>query len=137
MTAPGPAVVVPGEAATSVPQQASPPPSDTQPSISPGEQVSPERTFQKPANGAPLEAQPAPGGDTESVDPYGAGESDNSTYFQAPRLFDPNDRTAQRAIAPVMTALYEKPVAYRSAMATPISLKQAQRDAVGWTSASE
>jgi hypothetical protein len=36
----------------------------------------------------------------------------------------------------VTTALYQKSVSYNNVSARPISLQQAQKDAVGWTSAS-
>jgi hypothetical protein len=132
-------VVVPGASTAPAPQQAMPPATETQPSIAPGEQVSPERsTFrQEPASTAPTDTAPAPGGDSEGIDPYDPSKDNGASYFQAPKLFDPNDRTARRHIAPVTKALYEKSVAYRSVSARPISLKQAQQDATGWTSASE
>jgi hypothetical protein len=93
------------------------------------------RTYreERPANGGQQEIQPEPGPDVNGEDPYKV-EGDSSTYFQAPKLFDPSDRTAQRSIAPVTTALYEKPVSYRQVSTQPISRQQAERDAAGWVS---
>jgi hypothetical protein len=59
-----------------------------------------------------------------------------STYFEAPKLFIPNDRTAARVAAPVRKALYERPVAARQVSTGRITAAQAERDAAGWTSAS-
>jgi hypothetical protein len=109
------------------------------PSISPGADVPTERPqdTQRPAtNGAEQDIQPVPGSDADEADPYKV-DSDSSTYFQAPKLFDPNDRTAQRSIAPVIAAVYEKPVSYRNVSTRPITLEQAERDAAGWVSASQ
>jgi hypothetical protein len=143
MTAPG-AVVMPAPGATvtpsPVPQQAAPAATDSRPELAPSEQVGP-RTYQRPAdaeqqNGEQQPVQPAPGTDDAEKDPYKV-EGDSSTYFQAPKLFDPNDRTAKRSLAPVTTALYQKQVSYRAVSAGPITLEQAQRDAAGWVSAAK
>jgi len=63
-------------------------------------------------------------------------KNDNSTYLQPPALFSPQDRTAQRVMAPVHTAIYEQPASYRPISTAPvkISAEQAQRDAEGWSS---
>jgi hypothetical protein len=121
---------------TPIQQQSMPAASEPQPSIAPSEQVAPERTFEPPSSGSQPQIQPSPGGDA-SGDMFETTNGENSTYFQAPKLFDPSDRTAQRSIAPVTRAVYEKPVAYRSVSARPISIEQARQDAIGWTSASE
>lgn len=105
------------------------------PTIEPSADVPMQREEQKPTtNGTPQDIQPAPGDDTN--DPYDTSNGDSGAYFQAPKLFDPNDRAAQRRIAPVTTALYHKPVSYRSVSTRPITVQQAQQDAAGWTSAS-
>ncbi len=39
----------------------------------------------------------------------GPSAADSSTYFEAPQLYDPRDRTTQRPTAPVWNAVYEKP----------------------------
>ncbi len=126
------AVTVPGTAA---PQQGEGT-QQSQPQLAPDEQVGP-RTFQqqRPANGTEQGIQPEPGSDQNGTQPYDTN-GDPSTYFQPPKLFDPNDRTAQRSIAPVTTALYEKPAAYRQVSARAITPQQAQQDAAGWVSAS-
>ena len=104
------------------------------PEFSPGEQV-PPRTYQKPAteNG---EMQPVPAPDER----HAAGRVDTErlecNYFEAPKLFNPNDRTASRVAAPVHNAIYEKPASYHQVSTGPITAAQAQQDAAGWTSAS-
>jgi hypothetical protein len=81
----------------------------------------------------PIQPEPA---EENGFDPYKV-EEENSTYFQAPKLFDPSDRTARRNVAPVVTAVYQKPAdAPNSTSAQPISLQQAELDAMGWVSAS-
>jgi hypothetical protein len=117
-------------------------PSTGRPEIPSEEPTPTERTLQRPANGADQAIQDAP---TEA-EPNGSGydsapeatNTDNATYLEPPKLFDPKDRTAQRKIAPVRTALYEQPVGYQriSARHTRITAEQAKRDAAGWTSAS-
>jgi hypothetical protein len=98
-------------------------------------------TSSKPADTATPpspDVQPAPSGDTQGVDPYHPDKGDSSTYFEAPKLFNPKDRTASRGIAPVRTALYEQPASMLriSAQRTVITEQQAQQDAAGWSSAS-
>jgi hypothetical protein len=110
------------------------------PGLDPGASVPAERSQevqrQETTNGSQQEPiQPVPGSDTNGKDPYEV-EGDSSTYFQAPKLFDPNDRTARRSIAPVTTAVYEQPVSYRRASAQRITRQQAESDAAGWISAS-
>ena len=90
---------------------------------------------------------PEPAGETNETnqnDPYKVNKDDNSTYLEAPKLFNPKDRTARRSasIAPVHTAVYKQPVATRTAAAAtvtrgPVSDEQARIDAIGWTSASK
>ncbi len=110
------------------------------PSIESGSSVSEEREGKKPpTNETPPDIQPGPGDDaneTKEYDPYLEG-SDSGASFEAPKLHDPNDRTAQRAIRPVTTAVYTQPVSHRVISTRPVSAEQAQRDAVGWTSASK
>jgi hypothetical protein len=70
---------------------------------------------------------------------YNGDKNGNSTFLEAPKLFNPRDRSAQRtSIAPVRTALYQQPVSTReiSSTRTTVTAQQAQQDAVGWTSAS-
>lgn len=103
----------------------------------------PDRTPQSTQRPETIEStpnalQPAPANDTGEKDPYKV-DGQNSTYFQAPQLFDPQDRAASRTprqvIRPVTTAIYEKPVSYRDVSLRsyrPISREQAERDAAGW-----
>jgi hypothetical protein len=111
-----------------------------QPQIDPNADVPVERAERQPVESTPP-AQPGPGDDTpestekEEYDPYKVEETDGATYFEAPKLHDPNDRTVQRSIAPVKTALYKQPASYRSVSSTGrITAAQAQADATGWTS---
>ncbi|MEX0610485.1 MAG: hypothetical protein WD229_00065, partial [Pirellulales bacterium] len=116
------------------------------PSLEPGANVPSDRQqqdAQRPPtngtngiNGEQQSIQPEPGSETNEKDPYDPND-DSSTYFQAPKLFDPNDRTAQRSIAPVTTALYEKPASFRHVSTQRITLQQAELDAAGWVSASK
>jgi hypothetical protein len=108
----------------------------TQPSVPEGTPAIERQEQKPPVNGTP-ETQPSPGDDSTEdpeVAPYLKGE--NSTYFEPPKLHDPNDRTAQRAIAPVKTALYKQLVAYRNVSTQRVTAEQARQDAIGWTSAS-
>jgi hypothetical protein len=105
-----------------------------------------EKTYkeQKPVNGGEpseqpsTDLQPTPGSDTTTPGAAGDATKDNSTYFEAPKLFNPKDRTAGRSIAPVRTALYEQPASMHqiSAQRKAITAEQAQKDAAGWTSVS-
>jgi hypothetical protein len=138
--APAPSTTVVVQAPAAAAPQPTPAASEPPPSLGPNE---PERTTTNRAAdpAQPPAAQPEPGGDNKTVDPYKVEKSDNSTYLQPPKLFDPKDRTAQRgSIAPVRTALYQQPVSYRqmsAAARSPITAQQAQQDAIGWTSASK
>jgi hypothetical protein len=112
-----------------------------EPELAPNEPVAPERTYQRPANGGSQQGiQPEPGneaneGEIEKV-LEGTGAQD-STYFEPPKLFDLNDRTAHRTIGPVRTAIYRAPVAHRPVSAArTITAERARQDAIGWTSAS-
>lgn len=114
------------------------------PSLPQEADVPAQREEQKPpTNGTSVTpVQPEPGTDSNGTDPYdvNGANGDNSTYFQAPKLFDPNDRTAQRSITPVRTAVYEQPVSYygiSAQRATAITEQQAVADAAGWVSASK
>jgi hypothetical protein len=103
--------------------------------------VAPERTYQRPTNGGQQqEVQPEPGGESSEaeLEKVLEGEgSDNSTYFEPPKLFDLNDRTASRSIGPVRNAIYQLPIAHLPVSAPRlISTEQARQDAKGWTSAS-
>jgi hypothetical protein len=112
-------------------------PTSPGPALAPAEQVGPRQTFQKPAENSAIEPTPA-NGSTPSGTAPSTGSDPSATYFEAPKLFNPNDRTASRVAAPVRNALYEKPVSYRPASFTGhITAAQVQEDAAGWTSASK
>jgi hypothetical protein len=111
-----------------------------EPELAPSDQVAPERTYQRPASSEQQEAQPEPGGDSSEAElekVLDSEGSDNATYFEPPKLFDLNDRTASRSIGPVRNAIYQKPVSHVPVAATRLtSAEQARQDAKGWTSAS-
>jgi hypothetical protein len=113
-----------------------------QPELAPESQVPQERIQNRPAtDDSQQPIQPVPGNDNGAEDELEKVlEGDNqgsSTYFEAPKLFNPKDRTAMRHRSSVRTALYERPVTYRHAStAQPVSAEQARRDAAGWVSAS-
>jgi hypothetical protein len=58
--------------------------------------------------------------------------------FDAPKLFNPQDRTAQHSIAPVRTAVYQQPASYHpiSTVRTTLTAEQVRKDAAGWKSGS-
>jgi hypothetical protein len=103
---------------------------------------------QRPTGASEPNAQPGPGSETgtDAFDPYdpdNSTKSDNSTYFEAPKLFNPKDRTAGRSIAPVRTALYGQPASHQRVSNTRVSntqvtitREQAEKDALGWSSIS-
>ncbi len=147
--APGVVVAPPAPAVAAPPAGSTPPPASVQqqtyesqnaaPSLDPGASV-PDRQqdAKRPeTNGQPQQVQPAPASDIDSDSdaPY-KENGESSTYFQAPELFDPNDRTASRSV-PVTNAIYEKPIAYRTVSFRPITRQQAEQDAAGWVSASK
>jgi hypothetical protein len=115
------------------------------PEVDPSQQI-PSRTFQKPGDSGNVEPVPnngtSPSGTTPSngsaVPMYETPKTDsNANYFEAPKLFNPNDRTAVRVAAPVHNAIYEKPASYRQISTGLITPAQAQQDSAGWTSASK
>ncbi len=122
-----------------------------QPTAAPGVIAAPPTTTDqrptydtnRPADSAAPDngVQPEPASEPSQEDPYKVKKSDTSTYLEAPKLFNPKDRTARTgSIAPVRTAVYEQPVSYRhisTAPRGPISDEQARIDAIGWTSGSK
>jgi len=105
------------------------PTNEPQPTIDPNLNLPAERSELKTQKPEVPEAATQP-------EPQPGPADDSATNLQAPKLFDPNDRTAQRHMAPVWTAEYHK-VGGARPTAQPISLQQVERDAEGWTSASE
>lgn len=78
--------------------------------------------------------------ETEPTQPATNGTSTgsstgSSTYFEAPQLFDPSDRAAQRKPAPVRTAVLHRSTSETTLTTTKISWEQAVADAEGWRSA--
>jgi hypothetical protein len=141
-TSNGSTVVVPSETViTPGTRQGGSSNENREPELAPGEQVAPERTYQRPPNGGTRqEIQPEPGydaneGEIEKVLDGNGAES--STYFEPPKLFDLNDRTARRTVGPVRTAVYHQPVTHLPVSAPrKITAERAKQDAKGWTSAS-
>jgi hypothetical protein len=102
------------------PQPQQPQPQPQQPTLGPSDNPSPERTLlNKPTNGA---EEPTPA--TES---HEHKDESSANYLEAPQLFNPSDRTAQRSAAPVWNAVYHQEASADN---------QLQADAAGWTSAS-
>jgi hypothetical protein len=102
----------------------------------------PETERQKPeTDGA--DTTPGPVEETNGASETPAGKyykvqnGENATMFEAPKLHNPNDRTAQRSIAPVKNALYKQPVGYRKVSTQRVTAEQARQDAIGWTSVSK
>jgi hypothetical protein len=112
---------------------------DPRPTLAPEQQQQPQSsTMNRPVeNTATPPAQPAQ--PASSHPEYDIKKNDNSTYFEAPKLFSPQDRTAQRSIAPVHNALYKQPASYRQVSTAPtiVTAEQARKNAIGWTSASK
>jgi len=151
----GPPVAAPQQFAAPAPQQSAAPaptpappqtfspqgeaPSGEAPSADPNTPTERQQEAQRPPTDDTQDIQPEPAAEPPATtpDPYETKKEDSSTFFQAPKLFDPNDRTAQRSIAPVTTALYEKPVSYRSVSTRRITRDQAEADAAGWVSVSK
>lgn len=66
--------------------------------------------------------------DEQPSDPAPLPEDDASTYFEAPKLFSPQDRSASRPSVDVHDAVYRQPAAYQGvSQATPVEV-----DANGW-----
>ena len=137
-----PATAPPTYVQPAAPLQPTPAPTATEPAPSLGPAGPQSNTSSKPADTATPpspDVQPAPSGDTQGVDPYHPDKGDSSTYFEAPKLFNPKDRTAKHTgVATVRTAVYEQPVTYRKTSTTtrgPVTAAQAQQDAIGWSSA--
>lgn len=111
------------------------------PRIDPNANVPEQRVEQKPPTNGTNEVQPSPGDELNETneagveDPYKVDPSDNSTFNEAPQLFDPNDRTVLRGPATVKTAVFKQAASYRSISARPITAEQAQKDAAGWSGA--
>jgi hypothetical protein len=131
-------VTSPSSSSASQPTLASPSNGAGQSSSSAEPPPSLPRTTEHPVEGAqPQSVTPEPGSDAIQKDPYDVKKTDPSTMFEAPKLFNPKDRTAQRSIAPVRTAIYEQPATYHktsTAPRGPVSDEQARIDAIGWTS---
>jgi hypothetical protein len=135
-------VVAPGRQTVVAPGVTSGQPStsgSTAPELAPGQQV-PPRTYENMMNenGGP---QPTPTDGTSPSDVNNPTQDplntdSNANFFEAPKLFNPNDRTATRVAAPVRHAVYEKPASYQQVSTGRITAAQAQQDAAGWTSAS-
>jgi hypothetical protein len=137
----GSTIVVPSDTVTTPGTQSGANSNDgREPELAPSEQVAPERTYRRANNGSQQRIQPEPGNEANEGEIEKVLEGDGaegSTYFEPPKLFDLNDRTARRTIGPVRTAIYRGPVTHRP-VSTPrtITAERAKQDAIGWTSAS-
>ncbi len=72
----------------------------------------------------------SPESDDTSNDP--SPEADASTYLEAPRLFNPRDRSASRPTVDVHNAVYRQPVTNHAASHAPAR----EVDAYGWSAVS-
>ncbi len=143
-------------AASSIPSYPAPSPSggrvtvgpDTgQPSLGPNEQIPGSSNYPPPAQ----VPDPAPESGESESDPFGlqdkkesadeAAPSDSSTLFEAPRLLDPRDRTAQRSSSgrvsvDVWNAVYNQPTTHKAVSQTSYkpTLTRVNNDADGWSS---
>lgn len=127
------------------PSTTSPMPSSqmSAPSLTPQE-AAPLRSEYAPASREQDVTPPAKSDVNPPNDPGPAGSgSRSSTYFEAPKLFNPQDRTAQdEATKPinrapsvdVWTAVYSKPVTTDNISTTTTQRSQAEIDADGWHS---
>ncbi len=130
-----------------VPQNSGQPTPTPAPALRSDENPAAERSvLEKPA----VEPQPESGildmqqDDLEQDDlgPTGTEIEDSSTYFEAPQLYDPRDRTTRRPTAPVWNAVYEKPAdggsVHRTSLkveaAAPAPVRRTQVGFEGWTS---
>lgn len=106
--------------ASGVPSYSSTPsvgPATPQPQLAPDEGTPSDSMYE--SNRLEIDEQPA--------DPSPSSESDSSTYFEAPKLFSPQDRTASRPTAEIHDAVYRQEAAYRG-----VSQTSAEVDANGW-----
>jgi hypothetical protein len=104
-------------------------PAEPTPALPPNVTVPTERTLREAEKPVPAEPPLQP-------EPQADATDDSATNLQAPKLFDPNDRTAERHMAPVRTAIYHK-LSGAEPSVQPISWQQVERNAEGWSSASE
>ncbi|QDU90039.1 hypothetical protein Pla175_34380 [Pirellulimonas nuda] len=110
------------------------------PSLGADENPAAERSvLEKP----PVEPQIDPQAEPSDLGPSGTSIEDSSTYFEAPQLYDPRDRTTRRPTAPVWNAVYEKPAdsgtvhrtSLRVESEAPAPVRRTQVGFEGWTSA--
>jgi hypothetical protein len=123
----------------------------SQPMLNPSEAPPADRGVQRPTgennSAAPTGTGTSSGSEStgdgtrpDPLDQYVPPES-KGTLNEAPPLFAPasNDKTVRYSPAPVNLAVYKRPLGTtRDRVSTqPITFEKAQRDAVGWTSASK
>lgn len=105
-----------------------------QPEIAPDEMATPRQSL-RPVAPSTYPADP------KDYDSGNGNFGSPSSYFEAPKLFDPNDRMTQRAGTPVWTAVHHRPVDSRPVAQTistrtrSVDRAAAERDARGWTAA--
>jgi hypothetical protein len=100
----------------------------------------PQPELSPDANPAPQTYGPGSQGDSPtSGDSYGSG-TNSASYLEAPRLFNPRDRTTQRTPVPVRAAIYEKSPGEVSTAVIPTSVggrQRAELAARAWTAVAE
>jgi hypothetical protein len=111
--------------------------SDRRPELGPAENPSVQRA-DKPATGNG-DTSPSAMKDQLDRELDKAMGKEGQTWIEPPKLFDTNDKAAQRNPAPVRKAVYRRPAGTptQEVSAMPITWEKARRDAVGWSSASK
>ncbi|MEM8947329.1 MAG: hypothetical protein AAGD11_19300 [Planctomycetota bacterium] len=122
-------------------------PPTTQPSLAPVPAPNSQYNSQRPIQGSGSREIDAPANDVDPLDQYDPGpvetESDSSTWYNAPQLLDPRDRTAARTYhsrqptVDVRTAIYRNGGQNQGVSTTrPTGSRtrtQAEIDADGWS----
>lgn len=91
-----------------------------------------------PAERSMLEKPELPETESDSFDSTEEGFDSDNAYWEAPKLFNPNDKTASRVTVPVRNAVYKKPApAYAASASVAAGKPSHQVGASGWVSASK
>jgi hypothetical protein len=103
-----------------------------------------------PGSGVPVERQRVPTENTgddvnnaeaqkmmEGLKAQGDADGQQSSFFQAPELFDPRDTSVQWSPAPVQRAVYRRPQGTSAAAVTAQHVAQPKAKLKGWVSASD
>ena len=89
-----------------------------------------------PAERSMLQKPEIQGAETPAID-MPETEASSDAYWEAPKLFDPQDRTAQNSVTvPIRRAVYKMPASSSWSQPAPRSASAHQVGASGWVSAS-